>query len=134
MTETDAVLAANLEFYRAFTERDLAAMDRLWARHLPVVCTHPGWNVLRLRDEVMASWRDILANPDAPRVACQDEQAFLYGDVAVVICEEELPENTLAATNIFAREEGQWRLVHHHSGPLFARHAEMRRTAKDRLN
>ena len=32
MTDSDAVLAANLEFYRAFRARDLAAMDALWAR------------------------------------------------------------------------------------------------------
>ena len=31
MTDSDAVLAANLEFYRAFTTRDIAAMDALWA-------------------------------------------------------------------------------------------------------
>ena len=32
MNDSDAVLAANLEFYRAFTTRDLAAKDALWAR------------------------------------------------------------------------------------------------------
>ena len=31
MSEEDAVLAANQEFYRAFAARDLAAMDALWA-------------------------------------------------------------------------------------------------------
>ena len=31
MTDTDAVLAANLEFYRAFTMRDIEAMDAVWA-------------------------------------------------------------------------------------------------------
>ncbi len=32
MTDSDAVLAANLEFYRAFAARDLAAMDGLEPR------------------------------------------------------------------------------------------------------
>ena len=31
MSEEDAVLAANQEFYRTFAARDLAAMDALWA-------------------------------------------------------------------------------------------------------
>lgn len=31
MTDQDDVLTVNLEFYRAFTARDFAAMDRLWA-------------------------------------------------------------------------------------------------------
>ena len=90
MTERDAVLAANLEFYRAFTNRDLAAMDAVWARRAMVLCIHPGWTPLAGREAVMASWRDILGHPEAPAVMCDDDQAFLYGEVAVVLCEEEL--------------------------------------------
>ncbi|MBO0736369.1 MAG: nuclear transport factor 2 family protein, partial [Alphaproteobacteria bacterium] len=47
MTDYDAVLAANLEFYRAFAARDLAAMDVLWAQRAPVACLHPGWTALK---------------------------------------------------------------------------------------
>ena len=88
MTDSDAVLAANLEFYRAFTARDLAAMNALWARRAPVACLHPGWTALNDRDAIIQSWEGILSNPDAPRVACFDEQVFLYGDVALVLCEK----------------------------------------------
>ena len=63
MNDSDAVLAANLEFYRAFTTRDVAAMEALWARQAPVACVHPGWPVLADRDAVLESWRGILANP-----------------------------------------------------------------------
>jgi ketosteroid isomerase-like protein len=134
MTETDAVLAANLEFYRAFTRRDADAMAAIWARALPVACTHPGWGPLTGREEVLQSWRNILANPDSPHAACHDEEAFLYGDVAFVICEEELPGNTLTATNIFAKEDGAWRMVHHHAGPVFQREEPVRRPPRARLN
>jgi len=54
-TEKDRVLSANLEFYRAFTLRDVGAMDQIWARTLPVACIHPGWMALRDRDAVMQS-------------------------------------------------------------------------------
>ena len=118
MTERDAVLAANLEFYRAFTNRDLAAMDALWARRAMVLCIHPGWTPLAGRDAVIASWRDILDHPEAPSVLCNDERAFLYGGVAVVLCEEELPGGRLAATNIFLKEDGHWRMVHHQASPI----------------
>jgi hypothetical protein len=57
MDDSDAVLAANLEFYRAFTTRDAEAMDALWARQAPVACVHPGWPALTDRDAVMESWR-----------------------------------------------------------------------------
>ena len=121
MTENDAVLEANLEFYRAFTTRDLEAMDRLWARGVPVLCTHPGWVPLSGRAGVMASWHGILGNPDAPSVMCHDDTAFLYGEIALVLCEEELSGGHLAANNVFIKENGAWRLMHHHASPILMR-------------
>ncbi len=121
MTDSDAVLSANLEFYRAFTMRDAAAMDSLWSRAAPVVCVHPGWTALSGRKAVLESWRDILANPASPHVMCHDDRAFLYGDVAIVLCEEELETGHLAATNVFVREQGAWRMVHHQASPIIAR-------------
>jgi ketosteroid isomerase-like protein len=121
ITDRDAVLTANLEFYRAFTTRDLGAMDRLWAREAPVLCLHPGWTALHGRAAVMQSWRDILENPDAPHVMCHEDEATLLGAVAIVTCEEELAGGHLAATNIFVKERGAWRLVHHQAGPIVRR-------------
>jgi ketosteroid isomerase-like protein len=118
MTDQDAVLAANLEFYRAFAERDVAGMAALWARTSPVSCLHPGWAALFDRKAVIASWEAILTNPDAPRVACFDERVQLYGDTALVLCEEELAGGTLAASNFFVREDGAWRIVHHQAGQI----------------
>ena len=130
MTDSDAVLAANLEFYRAFTARDRAAMNALWARRAPVACLHPGWTALTDRDAIIQSWEGILSSPDAPRIACFDEQVMLYDDVALVLCEEELDGGTLAASNLFIREDGEWRIAHHHAGQIVRRHAERRRPAR----
>ncbi|HXP29610.1 MAG TPA: nuclear transport factor 2 family protein [Stellaceae bacterium] len=120
MTERDAVLAANLEFYRAFTASDYRAMETLWARVAPVLCIHPGWPPLLGREAVMQSWRDLLANPEPTHIMCHDDQAFLYGDFATVICEEELANVHLVATNLFVKESGAWRMVHHQAGPILA--------------
>jgi ketosteroid isomerase-like protein len=130
MTDNDAVLAANLEFYRAFAARDLGAMDGLWAQRAPVACLHPGWTALKERNAIMESWQEILSNPDAPRIACFDEQVFLYGNAALVLCEEELDGGTLAASNLFIREDDEWRIVHHHAGQIVRRHAERRRPSR----
>lgn len=130
MTNSDAVLAANLEFYRAFAARDLAAMDALWAHRAPVTCLHPGWTALKDRTGIMESWEGILSNPGAPRIACFDEQVFLYGDVALVLCEEELEGGTLAASNLFVREDSGWRIAHHHAGQIVRRHTERRRRSR----
>ena len=130
MTDSDAVLAANLEFYRAFAARDLAAMNALWARRAPVACLHTGWTALTDRDAIIQSWEGILSNSDAPRVACFDEQVFLYGDIALVLCEEELAGGTLAASNLFIREDNEWRIAHHHAGQIVRRRAERRRPSR----
>jgi ketosteroid isomerase-like protein len=130
MTDQDAVLAANLEFYRAFAARDLKAMDALWARRVPVACLHPGWTALKDRDAIIESWAGILSNPDAPRIACFDEHASLYGDVALVLCEEELEGGTLAASNFFVREDGAWRIAHHQAGQVVRREPERRRPSR----
>lgn len=130
MTDADAVLAANLEFYRAFTMRDLAAMEALWARNSPVSCLHPGWAALTDRDTVIASWHGILSNPEAPRIACFDERVMMFGDAALVLCEEELDGGTLAASNLFVREGDDWRIAHHHAGQIVRRQADRRRPSR----
>ena len=120
MAEDDAVLAANQAFYSAFAAADAAAMEALWARRAPVACIHPGWGMLAGRDEVVESWRRIFrAAP--PDIVCHDARAFVLGDTAFVICLEIIPEAVLIATNVFVREAGRWRLVHHQAGPTAER-------------
>ena len=68
--EREAVLAANHAFYRAFTGRDVEAMDQIWAPTGAMVCLHPGQGPLHERAEIMASWRAILRHPQAPKVQC----------------------------------------------------------------
>jgi ketosteroid isomerase-like protein len=113
------VLEANEAFYRAFAARDLDAMASLWAERHPVACSHPGWDVLDGRDEVLGSWRGILASPSAPAVTCSLAQAHVLGEAAFVTCHEVLQGGVrLSATNLFAREGGRWRLVHHQASPI----------------
>ena len=114
--DESAVLAANDAFYRAFAARDLPALERLWAQRAAVVCIHPGWQPLHGRDAVLGSWKDILGNPEAPSIACFRPTVHVLGEVAFVVCNERLPGAELVATNIFVREDGEWRLVQHHAG------------------
>ncbi|HYG89858.1 MAG TPA: nuclear transport factor 2 family protein [Azospirillum sp.] len=118
MTDADTVLALNQSFYRAFASLDYTAMDALWAQQLPVACLHPGWTLLLGREAVMESWRALLAGPQPQSVHPRNEQVLMLGDTALVLCEEVLPGTVCAASNLFAREDGAWRLVHHQSGPL----------------
>lgn len=115
--DEEAVLAANAAFYRAFATRDVEAMEALWARETPVACIHPGWQVLNGREAVMASWRGILAGVP-PAIQCAQEIARVAGSAAFVVCTEILDAGELVATNLFVREAGDWKLAHHHAGPV----------------
>jgi ketosteroid isomerase-like protein len=122
-SDETAVLAANEAFYVAFARRDLQAMDGLWARRATVSCIHPGWEPLRGRAEVMASFHAILTGPGAPPVKSGRAAVTLLGDAAFVICSESIDGAELVATNFFVREDDAWKLVMHQAGPV-ARRAE----------
>ena len=117
VSDADAVLAANLAFYRAFGRGDYAGMEAVWARRAAVLCLHPGWAAVEGREAVMDSWRHVLGDPDF-RILCHDERVHLYGELAIVLCEEELSGGLLAATNIFIREDGAWRMIHHQASAI----------------
>lgn len=118
------VLASNEAFYDAFNARDIEAMDRLWAERAPVVCLHPGSAALHGRSQVIRSWHSILASETAPNVSIDGARVVMLGETAMVLCYERVtdPDSgtgaVLAATNVFVREEGIWRLVHHHASAI----------------
>lgn len=135
LTADYAVLQANLGFYEAFAARDMEAMDRCWSTQHRVACAHPGWQVIHGRERVMASWRAILEGTSAPDIHCQGAQTILVDQVAVVTCVERLADARLVATNVFALEEGLWKMVHHHAAPFAERSVpEASIPPPDRLN
>lgn len=117
-------LVANEGFYRALGGGDTGAMEHVWARVAPVTCLHPGWTLLSGREAVLESWRTILANPNQPRIVGGGASVSVFGETAVVLCREVVSGSALYATNVFVREEGTWRLTHHHSGPVMVRGAD----------
>jgi ketosteroid isomerase-like protein len=125
-TDVSEVLATNQAFYDAFSRGDAEAVDALWATLSPIACIHPGWEPLHGRDQVMASFRAILRSPHPPKIRCQRPAATVLGEVAFVICAEAIDDSALVATNVFVREEGGWKLVHHQAGPVSAARPEVR--------
>ena len=113
-----AVLTANGEFYRAFRERDIGALEDLLAVRSPVACIHPGWDILTDRDEVLNSWRRILSRQQDVAIECRNATPYVFDDVAIVLCHEHLGDHTLAATNMFRHEDGEWRMIHHQASPM----------------
>ena len=117
---TEAVLEANEAFYRAFNAKDPDAMDAAWAAEHQVACIHPGWNALLGREDVLASWHNILTNPGQPRIVIGGAQVVFTPDTAIVLCRELVAGSPLIATNVFVEEAGAWKLIHHQSGGVAA--------------
>jgi ketosteroid isomerase-like protein len=115
-----AVLRANQSFYEAFARGDFAGMDELWARLAPVACLHPGAPLISGRNAVLDSWRRILEGVGTWKLVSREASVLLFGEFAVVTCLEANGNQPahLIASNVFVLEGEDWRLVHHHAGPL----------------
>jgi ketosteroid isomerase-like protein len=132
MNERSAVIAANDAFYRAVESLDLTRMEVVWLHAASISCVHPGWRLLTGWGPVMESWQRIFANTLAMDFTITDARAEVVGDVAWVVCVENLESAhrdqtataQLQATNIFRRHDGQWWLVHHHASPISPQLAE----------
>ncbi|MDL4813802.1 nuclear transport factor 2 family protein [Actinomadura opuntiae] len=121
------------EFYAAFEAGDFDRMSAVWADGpyaAGVSCVHPGWTMLRGRDEVLRSWALIMANTTYIQFVLTDVETDVYGDHAVVTCKENvltadedteagfLAGGSIVATKLFVRVDGQWRLLLHHGSPV----------------
>jgi ketosteroid isomerase-like protein len=117
--DTQALLAANAQFYEAFEQRDLDSMSALWERTPRVVCTHPGWSTLRGWPHVQASFFAMFDAPGTLQFVLTDAAAHISGDTGWVTLDENLlgdqAGSTIAALNVFVRDHAdRWRLVAHH--------------------
>ena len=116
------VLAANAAFYDAFERRSLEAMSAVWEHSGRVVCVHPGWPILRSWGVVEESWRRIFEGPGRNQFIVTNDMAVIDGDLAWVTLDENLVDRaatgTIAATNLFTRAGGSWKLVLHHGSPV----------------
>ncbi|HEX6210403.1 MAG TPA: nuclear transport factor 2 family protein [Methylomirabilota bacterium] len=124
--EQQPVLDANEQFYLAFTNRDLAAMSRLWFPADWVECVHPGGQALRGWEAVKDGWAAVFNAGANLLVAATDVRVRRVGDVAWVSCRERLAASAdgrmvtseAQATNLFVRHDERWRMVLHHASPL----------------
>lgn len=119
------MLAANQAFYEAHEERDLVAMTALWEHRDRVVCVHPGWPLLRGWEAVIESWRRIFSGPGRNQFIVTNDVVVVAGEVAWVTLDENLMDRaatgTIAATNVFVRNDDGWLLTVHHGSPVMAR-------------
>ncbi|MDA0797577.1 MAG: nuclear transport factor 2 family protein [Chloroflexi bacterium] len=124
--DQEAVIAANAAFYRAVESLDGDLLDAILAHDEPVRVVHPGWPLVSGRADVKASWERIFDNAGVMQFTIVDPEAYVEGELAWVICTERLTsvqggrvvEGLVATTNLFRRENGEWRIAHHHGSPV----------------
>lgn len=118
MNEKEAVLSLNSEFYTTFAAGDYSTMNELWAKQHDIAVIHPGWSALQGDEPVMRSWQRIIGAQGPIDITCADENVYIMSSLAFVICTETLGATKLVATNIFIKEDGQWKIAHHHASPI----------------
>ena len=129
MSDAEDAQAVNAALYEAFETADVDRMERVWDDVAPdaVVCVHPGWPMLRGRDQVLRSWSAVMAGTDYIQFFLTDVAISVTGDTAVVTCTEnvlaEVTESgsgagAVVATNVLVRRPDGWRVQVHHGSPV----------------
>jgi ketosteroid isomerase-like protein len=126
--QTEAVLQANDQFYRALSLADLSAMERVWVESADAVCVHPGWVPVHGWDAIRDSWRNIFEHQGPLRVWATEAEVRVFGQTAEVRCLENIDTGQIAgagilqtrATNLFRRVAAEWKLLEHHAAPTRA--------------
>mmetsp|Transcript_30103 Transcript_30103/g.45891 ORF Transcript_30103/g.45891 Transcript_30103/m.45891 type:complete len:218 (+) Transcript_30103:34-687(+) len=110
---------SQVEFYNAFSEQDLGAMEQLWSTQPDVRCIHPGIACLDGHKAVIQSWALIFAN--APKFTIQPSRTRINicGQTALCSCVEETPDGgKLECLNVYRRERGTWKMILHMASPI----------------
>lgn len=126
MTATDEVRQASEQFYAALNQMangDAGPMSAVWAHGSDVTALHPiggrneGW------DETRSAFEQVGSLAGGGQVRLRDQMIHAGTDLAYEVGVEE-GEITLAGehiaieqrvTNIYRRDGGEWKMVHHHS-------------------
>lgn len=118
MDDTEAVRAANRQYYDSFEARDLDSMSDLWERSERSLCTHPGWATLEGWGAVAASFFALFQSSQQLQFVLTRERVTVVGDAAWVSLDENLLGDqggvTVSALNLFVRTEDRWRMIGHH--------------------
>lgn len=125
-----AVRNAAAQFYAALNEMftgELGQMKKVWSHADDVTYMGPGGGFQVGWNQVLENWEAQAAMKLGGKVEPADMRITVGTDIAVVSCYEK-GENTNAngepqkvsirATNIFRKEDGQWKMIGHHTDLL----------------
>lgn len=115
---------AEAAFYEALESADLDAMMAVWAEDEEIVCVHPGGPRLAGFEQVRGSWAQILASGQRLKVQVTHQVVLSSMMLAIHSVHENItvqgesrPRAAVAATNVYLRTGGGWRMILHHGSP-----------------
>jgi ketosteroid isomerase-like protein len=126
MSSEDEVRTASAQFYAALSSMmagDAAPLAQVWSHGANVSTMHPiggreaGW------DEVRGSFEQVAQLASGGHAELRDQSIQVAGDMAYEVGIEQ-GQATLAGeqiaiehrvTNVYRREAGGWKIVHHHT-------------------
>ena len=126
MSAEDEVRNASNQFYAALnkmTNGDAQSLSGIWSHNQEVTTMHPiggrqvGWK------DVWATWDQTAQVASEGQVKLQDQFISVVGDMAYEIGVEnagfriagQKVTDKVRVTNIYQKEGGTWKIVHHHS-------------------
>ena len=110
------------EFYKAFNNRDPAAMASNWARDDDIAMDNPVGGIVRGWPEIAAVYERIFRGAARVQVEFHDYTIHEAGDVFYAVGRERGELQTgdtslrlaIRTTRVFRKLDGRWRQVHHH--------------------
>ena len=115
---------AEAAFYEALEAADLEAMMEVWAEDEEIVCVHPGGPRLAGFEQVRGSWAQILGSGQRLKVHVTNQVVLSGMMLAIHSVHENItvegdsrPRAAVAATNVYLRTAGGWRMILHHGSP-----------------
>jgi ketosteroid isomerase-like protein len=126
MSTDEDVRKASAQFYAALNrmiDGDVSGLTEIWSHSATVTTLHPiggrqiGW------DEVRGSFEQVAQLASGGHADLRDQRIEASGDLAYEVGVEQ-GQVTIAGepvtfeqrvTNVYRREGGQWKIVHHHT-------------------
>jgi ketosteroid isomerase-like protein len=122
----DDVRAASDRFYsalEAMANGDARSMAAIWSHEDDVTTMHPiggreeGW------DAVRGSWEGVASASTDGTLTRSDQVIRVIGNAAYELCTESVSWTFAGepmslegrATNVYRKEQGEWKIVHHHA-------------------
>jgi len=124
--ENDKILKINQLFYEALGTRNINLMKAVWAKNEKVGCVHPGWTILRSWEAIMQSWESVFDPEDQVDIKLSEIVVQINDNMAWLTCVQEmvyinrepLSFNLSQSTNIFEKDNNEWKMVIHHASPI----------------